>query len=83
MASTTDHQKGEKLIGSLEAWIRPTGMTVDDRKELASIYKQFVFLFKPFPAIQAGEADIPASALKIQHCQLSDMPDTLVHTNRG
>ena len=27
----------------------------------------------------SGEADIPASALKIQHCQLSDIPDTLVH----
>ena len=41
MLSTSDYQKGEKLIGSPEAWIHPAGMTADDRKEFADLYKQF------------------------------------------
>ena len=39
--SMTDHQNGEKLIDRPSAWIHPTGITVEERKALASQYKQF------------------------------------------
>ena len=79
--STSDYNKGEKLIGRPEAWIHPAGMTAEDRKELADLYKQFkaAHVFVQAVSSHSGEADIPAAALKIQKCQLSDMPDTLVH----
>ena len=56
-------------------------MTAEDRKELADLYKQFkaAHVFVQAVSSHSGEADIPAAALKIQRCQLSDMPDTLVH----
>ena len=55
--STSDHQKGEKLIGKPEAWIHPTGMTVDDAKNLPAFInssRQLMFLFNPSLGIQAN-----------------------------
>ena len=56
-------------------------MTATDRKELAEIYKQFkaAHVFVQAVSSHSGGAEIPAATLKIQHCQPSDMPDTLVH----
>ena len=64
--STSDY-KGEKLIGRPEAWIHPAGMTAEDRKELAELYKQFkaAHVFVQAASSHSGEADIPAAALKI------------------
>ena len=56
-------------------------MTATDRKELAEIYKQFkaAHVFVQAVSSHSGGAEIPAATLKIQRCQPSDMPDTLVH----
>lgn len=79
--STAAHQRGEKLVDSRDAWIRPTGITVEERKALASKYKQFkaARVFVQAVSGHSGAADIPPEALKIEVCQLSDLPDSLVH----
>ena len=79
--STSDHQKGERFISKPETWIHPTGMTVEDRKELSKLYKQFraAHVFVQAVSSHSGDAAAPITGLKIPKCQLSDMPDTLVH----
>ena len=79
--STSDHQKGERFVGSPEAWIHPAGMTAEDRRELAQLYKQFraAHVFVQTVSGHSGDAAAPTAGLKISKCQLSDMPDTLVH----
>ena len=69
--STSDYNKGERFIGSPEAWIHPAGMTADERKELADLYKQFkaAHVFVQAVSSHSGGADIPAASLKIQHGQ--------------
>ena len=56
-------------------------MTAEDRKELAQLYKQFraAHVFVQAVSGHSGGAEAPIAGLKIPKCQLSDMPDTLVH----
>ena len=78
--SMTDHQKGEKLIVRPETWVHPTGVTVDDRKELAAMYKQFKAAHVFVHAVSSHSGEVtPAAAVKFQHCQLFDILDSLVH----
>ena len=79
--STSDHQKGERFVSSPSSWIHPAGMTAEDRKELAQLYKQFraAHVFVQAVSSHSGGAEAPVAGLKIPKCQLSDMPDTLVH----
>ena len=79
--STSDHQKGERFVSSPGEWIHPAGMTAEDRKELAQLYKQFraAHVFVQAVSSHSGGAEAPITGLKIPKCQLSDMPDTLVH----
>ena len=79
--STSDHQKGERFVSSPEAWIHPAGMTAENRKELSQPYKQFkaAHVFAQAVSSHSGGAAAPIAGLKIPKCQLSDMPDTLVH----
>ena len=79
--STSDHQKGERFVSNPSQWLHPAGMTAEDRKELAQLYKQFraAHVFVQAVSGHSGEAPAPTAGLKIENCQLSDMPDTLVH----
>ena len=79
--STSEHQQGARFINKPEAWIHPAGMTAEDRKELSQLYKQFkaAHVFVQAVSGHSGDAAAPTAGLKIPHCQLSDMPDTLVH----
>ena len=56
-------------------------MTAEDRKEPSQLYKQFraAHVFAQAVSSHSGGAEAPISGLKIPKCQLSDMPDTLVH----
>ena len=78
---TSDHQKGERFVSNPSQWIHPAGMTAADRKELAQLYKQFraAHVFAQAVSSHLGGAAAPVTGLKIPKCQLSDMPDTLVH----
>ena len=79
--STSDHQMGEKFVSNPSQWIHPAGMTAEDRKELAQLYKQYraAHVFAQAVSSHSGGAATPLTGLKIPKCQLSDMPDTLVH----
>ena len=79
--STSDHQKGERFVSNPSDWIHPAGMTAEDRKELAQLYKQYraAHVFVQAVSSHSGDAAAPIAGLRIPKCQLSDMPDTLVH----
>ena len=79
--SASEHQQGERFINKPEAWIHPAGMTAEDRKELSQLYKQFkaAHVFAQAVSSHSGDAAAPIAGLKIPRCQLSNMPDTLVH----
>ena len=79
--STSDHQKGERFVSSPSDWIHPAGRTAEDRKELAQLYKQYraAHVFAQAVSSHSGDAAAPIAGLRIPKCQLSDMPDTLVH----
>ena len=79
--SVSDHQSGERRIDRTSAWIHPASSNAEERRSFVSTYKQHkaAHVFVQAVSIHSGGADSPAPTLKIEQCQMSDIPVSLVH----